>query len=95
LVLSGIGCLPLFPLCPPLIGHAPRSWQTWAAAPTGGAARFTALAAGRPELLAAAEYASLDDDARAAYDGERLDYHTRLGVVGTSVLRQVISAAAA
>jgi hypothetical protein len=53
---------------------------------------FTALAPGQPELLAAAEYASLGDDARAAYDEERLDYHTRLGVVGTSVLRQVVTA---
>ena len=52
---------------------------------------FTALAPGQPELLAAAEYASLGDDARAAYDEERLDYHTRLGVVGTSVLRQVVT----
>ena len=52
---------------------------------------FTALAPGQPELLAAAEYAFLGDDARAAYDEERLDYHTRLGVVGTSVLRQVVT----
>ena len=47
--------------------------------------------AGQPELLAAAEYAALGGDARAAYDEERLDYHTRLGVVGTSVLRQVVT----
>ena len=52
---------------------------------------FTALAPGQPELLAAAEYAALGGDARAAYDEERLDYHTRLGVVGTSVLRQVVT----
>jgi hypothetical protein len=52
---------------------------------------FTALAPGRPELLAAAEYAALSGDARAACDEERLDYHTRLGVVGTSVLRQVVT----
>ena len=53
---------------------------------------FTALAPGQPGLLAAAEYAALGRDARAAYDEERLDYHTRLGVVGTSVLRQVVTA---
>ena len=52
---------------------------------------FTTLPPGQPELLAAAEYAALGDDARAAYDEERLDYHTRLGVVGTSVLRQVVT----
>ena len=52
---------------------------------------FTALSPGQPELLAAAEYAALGDDARAAYDEERLDYHTRLGVVGTSVLRQAVT----
>ena len=52
---------------------------------------FTALAPGQPGLLAAAEYAALRDGARAAYDEERLDYHTRLGVVGTSVLRQAVT----
>ncbi len=52
---------------------------------------FTTLAPGQPGLLAAAEYAALAGDARAAYDEERLDYHTRLGVVGTSVLRQVVT----
>ena len=51
----------------------------------------TTLAPGQPGLLAAAEYAALAGDARAAYDEERLDYHTRLGVVGTSVLRRVVT----
>ena len=52
---------------------------------------FTSLAPGRPDLLAEAGYEALGSDARAAYDEERLDYHTRLGVVGTSVLRQVVT----
>ena len=52
---------------------------------------FTTLAPGQPDLLAAAKYAALGSDARAAYDEERLDYHTRLGMVGTSVLRQVVT----
>ncbi len=52
---------------------------------------FTTLPASPPGLLAEAEYAALGSGARAAYDEERLDYHTRLGVVGTSVLRQVVT----
>ena len=52
---------------------------------------FTSLAPGQPDLLAEAEYEALGSDARAAYDEERLDYHTRLGVAGTSVLRQVVT----
>ena len=52
---------------------------------------FTTLAPGQPGLLGAGQRAALGRDARAAYDEERLDYHTRLGVVGTSVLRQVVT----
>ena len=52
---------------------------------------FTSLAPGQPDLLTEAEYEALGSDARAAYDEERLDYHTRLGVAGTSVLRQVVT----
>jgi len=52
---------------------------------------FTAAATAPPRLLAGDRYAALGSDARAAYDEERLDYHTRLGVVGTSVLRQVVT----
>jgi hypothetical protein len=44
-----------------------------------------------PVLLAGDRYAALDDDARRAYDDERLDYHTRLGVVATSTLRKVVT----
>jgi hypothetical protein len=52
---------------------------------------FTTASAGRPGLLPGGEHAALGADARAACDEERLDYHTRLGVVGTSVLRQVVT----
>jgi hypothetical protein len=52
---------------------------------------FTTLPASPPDLLAEAEYAALGGDAKATYDEERLDYHTRLGVVGTSVLRKVVT----
>ena len=52
---------------------------------------FTTLAPGQPELLRADQYAAPGRDARAAYDEERLDYQTRPGVVGTSVLRQVVT----
>ena len=52
---------------------------------------FTSLAPGQPDLLTEAEYEALGSDARAAYDEERLDYHTRLGVAGTSVLLQVVT----
>ena len=53
---------------------------------------FTAITPGQPALLAASQYAALGSDARAAYDEERLDYHTRFGVVGTLALRQVVTA---
>jgi len=52
---------------------------------------FTTLSASPPDLLAEAGYAALGSDAKATYDEERLDYHTRLGVVGTSVLRQGVT----
>ena len=57
----------------------------------GGWREFTSTTPGQPLLLAADRYAALGSEARAAYDEERLDYHTRLGVVGTSVLRQVVT----
>jgi Bacterial TniB protein len=44
-----------------------------------------------PALLPGGQYAALDEDARRAYDDERLDYHTRLGVVATSTLRKVVT----
>ena len=52
---------------------------------------FTGTTPGQPSLLPAGQYQALGIEARAAYDEERLDYHTRLGVVGTSVLRQVVT----
>jgi hypothetical protein len=57
----------------------------------GGWREFTSTTPGQLPLLAADRYAALGSEARAAYDEERLDYHTRLGVVGTSVLRQVVT----
>jgi hypothetical protein len=52
---------------------------------------FTTAATGPPRLLAEDQYTVLGSDARAAYDEERLDYHIRLGVAGTSTLRQVVT----
>lgn len=56
---------------------------------------FILAAPAPPALLTGAQYAALDGDARRAYDDERLDYHTRLGVVATSTLRQVVTTGAA
>jgi hypothetical protein len=53
--------------------------------------RFTAASPATPGLLAGEQYAVLDGDARAACDEERLDYHTRLAVVGTSTLRKAVT----
>ncbi len=52
---------------------------------------FTSTTPGQPPLLPTDQYQALGSAARAAYDEERLDYHTRLGVVGTSALRQVVT----
>ena len=52
---------------------------------------FIHAAPAPPALLASGRYAALDEDARRAYDDERLDYHTRLGVVATSTLRKVVT----
>jgi len=52
---------------------------------------FTSTTPGQPPLLPTDQYHALGSEARAAYDEERLDYHTRLGVVGTSALRQVVT----
>jgi len=42
---------------------------------------FTLAAPAPPALLPGARYAALDEDAAAPYHDERLDYHTRRGVV--------------
>ena len=52
---------------------------------------FTTLPRGRSVFWQKPSDAALGSGARAAHDEERLDYHTRLGVVGTSVLRQVVT----
>jgi hypothetical protein len=52
---------------------------------------FIRAAPAPPALLPGDHYAALDEDARRAHDDERLDYHTRLGVVATSTLRKVVT----
>jgi hypothetical protein len=44
-----------------------------------------------PELLPAAHWQRLTDADRTAYDDTRLDYHTQLAAVATSLLRQVVT----
>ncbi|CUU59762.1 DNA transposition protein, AAA+ family ATPase [Parafrankia irregularis] len=53
---------------------------------------FTAAAITAPDLLPPARWTALGETERACYDEQRLDYHTRLAVVGTSTLRQVVHA---
>ncbi|WP_237110099.1 TniB family NTP-binding protein [Nonomuraea sp. MG754425] len=45
-----------------------------------------------PDLLPEAIRSSLDDDKRACYDDERIDHHSRLLVVQTPTIRQIITA---
>jgi len=52
--------------------------------------RFVADAPRPPELLATSRWERLDGADRLADYEARLDYHTRLGVVATSALRQVV-----
>jgi hypothetical protein len=44
-----------------------------------------------PELLPGADWAALEDSKRADYDDDRVDHHSRLLVVQTPAIRQVIS----
>jgi AAA domain len=44
-----------------------------------------------PDLLPEAVWAALEDDKRACYDDDRIDHHSRLLVVQTPAIRQVIS----
>jgi hypothetical protein len=53
---------------------------------------FTTTVLPTPELLPASEWESLNEADRSGYDDDRLDYHTRLAMVGTSTLRQVVHA---
>src|SRR5260370_23781578 len=50
---------------------------------------FIHAAPAPPALVPGDHYAALDEDARRAYDDERLDYHTRLAVGATSTLRKI------
>jgi hypothetical protein len=52
--------------------------------------RFTTDKQTVPESLSAKEWRSLSEQDRLGYDEARLDYHTRLSVVATSTLRQVV-----
>jgi hypothetical protein len=52
---------------------------------------FTTTATTAPVLLSEAAWTGLDEQQQIAYDDQRLDYHTRLTVLGTSTLRQVIT----
>jgi len=53
--------------------------------------RFAGETLAVPELLAAEVWAGLDDDKRLAYDEDRLEYHSRLLVIETPVIRKVIT----
>ncbi len=54
--------------------------------------RFTIDASAPPRLLPDHQWERLVKDDRIGYDEHRLDYHTRLTVVATSALRQVVHA---
>lgn len=56
-----------------------------------GWTEFTDTVVEPPELLAPQRWQALTGLDRDAYDDRRLDYHTRLGVVATSTLRQVVN----
>lgn len=70
----------------------PAGPQRWQLTTLEGWRAFTSEVPDVPELLPKAERAALDSDERSRYDERRLDYHTRLGVVGTSTLRHVVTA---
>ena len=54
--------------------------------------RFTDAVPAEPKLLTAAELELISDAARADYDHDRADYHSRLVVVATPTVRQVFAA---
>ena len=51
---------------------------------------FTAAGTSPPELLPDRQWAALGEGDQLLYDEYRLDYHTRLAMVATSALRQVV-----
>src|SRR6266704_5326275 len=52
---------------------------------------FVAKMPAVPDLLPEAVWAALEDDKRACYDDDRIDHHSRLLVVQTPAIRQVIT----
>jgi hypothetical protein len=53
--------------------------------------RFTTATSVPPSLLPMRAWQDLDQDGRLVYDETRLDYHTRLAAVATSLLKQVVT----
>lgn len=53
--------------------------------------RFTTATSTQPPLLPTRTWQDLDQDERLAYDEARLDYHTRLAAIATSMLKQVVT----
>lgn len=53
--------------------------------------RFVTEVPAAPQLLSEPVWSGLDDDKRAAYDEDRLDHHSRLLVVQTPTIRDVIN----
>ena len=52
---------------------------------------FVAEVPAVPDLLPEATWAALEDGKRACYDDDRIDHHSRLLVVQTPTIRQVIN----
>jgi AAA domain len=53
--------------------------------------RFAGETIAVPELLAGEVWTGLEDDKRLAYDQDRLEYHSRLLVIETPLIRKVIT----
>lgn len=53
--------------------------------------RFVTEVPAAPPLLATSAWSGLDQDTRAAYDEERLDHHSRLLIVQTPTIRDVVN----
>lgn len=53
--------------------------------------RFVGEVPAAPQLLAPSVWSGLDEDKRAAYDEDRLDHHSRLLVVQTPTIRDVVN----
>jgi hypothetical protein len=71
-------------------GDAGQDWHRQLTTLEGWRA-FTADAPAAPGLLPGPAWEQLAAADRAGYDERRLDYHTRLAVVATSTLRQVVT----